>query len=140
MIGSAGQDIGLHALLASHLGDLIRKLPHDVRVDAETAADAIDLIRQTIDDAVTQDSQGRLLACRIELTGRTADIRRHVRLHLRFRRQWPLSELRPLDIEAARYRRWVTDYESFRYFALPKTLAMKCNITILQPESFRPSR
>ena len=37
MIGSAGQDIGLHALLESHLGDLIRKLPHDVRVDAEDA-------------------------------------------------------------------------------------------------------
>ena len=37
MIGSAGQDIGLHALLESHLGDLIRKLPHEVRVDADDA-------------------------------------------------------------------------------------------------------
>jgi DNA repair protein SbcD/Mre11 len=36
-----------------------------------TAANAIDLIRETIEDAVTRDSQGRLLACRIELTGRT---------------------------------------------------------------------
>jgi exonuclease SbcD len=37
MIGNAGQDIGLHALLESHLCDLIRKLPHEVRVDAEDA-------------------------------------------------------------------------------------------------------
>jgi DNA repair protein SbcD/Mre11 len=40
--------------------------------DCRTAADAIDLIRQAIEDAVARDSQGRLLVCRIELTGRTA--------------------------------------------------------------------
>lgn len=40
--------------------------------DCETAADAIDLIRRAIEDAVARDSHGRLLACRIELTGRTA--------------------------------------------------------------------
>ncbi len=34
-------------------------------------AEAVDLIRQTIGYAVERDSQGRLLACRIELTGRT---------------------------------------------------------------------
>jgi len=38
----------------------------------ETAADAVDLVRQAIEDAVRHESQGRLLACRIELTGRTA--------------------------------------------------------------------
>jgi exonuclease SbcD len=35
-------------------------------------ADAIDLIRQAIENAVARESQGRLLACRIELTGRCA--------------------------------------------------------------------
>jgi DNA repair protein SbcD/Mre11 len=35
-------------------------------------ADAVDLIRRAVEDAVERDSQGRLLACRIELTGRTA--------------------------------------------------------------------
>lgn len=34
-------------------------------------ADAVDLIRQAIEDAVERESQGRLLACRIELAGRT---------------------------------------------------------------------
>jgi exonuclease SbcD len=37
MIGSAGSDADLRAQLASDLGDLIRKLPHDVRTDAEDA-------------------------------------------------------------------------------------------------------
>jgi DNA repair protein SbcD/Mre11 len=36
------------------------------------AADAVDLIRQAIEHAVARESEGRLLACRIELTGRTA--------------------------------------------------------------------
>ena len=40
--------------------------------DCRTAADAIDRIRQAIESAVARDSEGRLLACRIELTGRTA--------------------------------------------------------------------
>jgi exonuclease SbcD len=34
-------------------------------------ADVIDRVRQAIEDAVEHESQGRLLACRIELTGRT---------------------------------------------------------------------
>ncbi|MGY4512961.1 metallophosphoesterase family protein [Bradyrhizobium sp. USDA 3650] len=34
-------------------------------------ADAIDRIRQAIEEAVERDAQGRLLACRIELTGQT---------------------------------------------------------------------
>lgn len=34
-------------------------------------ADAVDRIRQAIEDAVEHDAQGRLLACRIELTGQT---------------------------------------------------------------------
>ena len=37
MFGSAGSDAGLWAQLASDLGDLIRKLPHDVRAEAEDA-------------------------------------------------------------------------------------------------------
>jgi DNA repair protein SbcD/Mre11 len=36
-----------------------------------TMADAIDLVRQTIEEAVEREAQGRLLACRIELTGQT---------------------------------------------------------------------
>jgi DNA repair protein SbcD/Mre11 len=36
-----------------------------------SAEDAVDLIRQAIEDAVERESKGRLLACRIELTGRT---------------------------------------------------------------------
>jgi hypothetical protein len=34
-------------------------------------ADAVDRIRQAIEEAVERDAQGRLLACRIELKGRT---------------------------------------------------------------------
>jgi exonuclease SbcD len=34
----AASDTGLQAQLASNLGDLIRKLPHDVRADVEDAA------------------------------------------------------------------------------------------------------
>jgi DNA repair exonuclease SbcCD nuclease subunit len=37
MIGGAAQDTSLQAQLASDLGDLVRKLPHDVRSDAEDA-------------------------------------------------------------------------------------------------------
>jgi DNA repair exonuclease SbcCD nuclease subunit len=36
------------------------------------AADTVDLIRQAIEDAVVRESGGRLLTCRVELTGRTA--------------------------------------------------------------------
>jgi DNA repair exonuclease SbcCD nuclease subunit len=53
--------------------DVVRWTHLRVPVDkCGTAADAVDLIRQTIEDAVERESQGRLLACRIELTGRTA--------------------------------------------------------------------
>jgi hypothetical protein len=34
--------------------------------------DAVDLVRQAIEEAVQREADGRLLACRIELTGRTA--------------------------------------------------------------------
>jgi exonuclease SbcD len=37
MIGQAATDNSLHEQLASELGDLVRKLPHDVRVDVEDA-------------------------------------------------------------------------------------------------------
>ena len=37
MIESAGGDAELQARLASDLGDLIRKLPHDVRADSDDA-------------------------------------------------------------------------------------------------------
>jgi exonuclease SbcD len=36
-----------------------------------TAADVVDLVRRTIEDAVERVSQDRLIACRVELTGRT---------------------------------------------------------------------
>ena len=52
--------------------DVVRWIHLLVPVDhCGAAADAIDLIRQAIEDAVERESQGRLLACRIELTGRT---------------------------------------------------------------------
>lgn len=37
-----------------------------------TSADVIDFIARAIEDAVGHEAQGRLLACRVELTGRTA--------------------------------------------------------------------
>lgn len=43
-------------------------------VDVETCTqtvDVVDRVRTTVEDAVTRDSDGRLLACRIELTGQT---------------------------------------------------------------------
>jgi DNA repair protein SbcD/Mre11 len=53
--------------------DVVRWIHLLIPVDqCGTAADAVDLIRQAIEDAVERDAQGRLLACRIELTGRTA--------------------------------------------------------------------
>lgn len=52
--------------------DVVRWLHLLVPVDhCGAAADAVDLIRQGIEDAVARESHGRLLACRIELTGRT---------------------------------------------------------------------
>ena len=35
MIGSAANDVDLRTQFASDLGDMVRKLPHDVRADAE---------------------------------------------------------------------------------------------------------
>jgi exonuclease SbcD len=58
--------------IASLHVDVVRWTHLLVPVDqCNSGAHAIDLIRQAIEDAVQRDSQGRLLACRIELTGRT---------------------------------------------------------------------
>jgi DNA repair exonuclease SbcCD nuclease subunit len=52
--------------------DCVRWIHLPVPVDQCSAVtDAIDRIRQAIEAAVESDAQGRLLACRIELTGRT---------------------------------------------------------------------
>ena len=52
--------------------DVVRWTHLRVPVDqCGSVADAVDLIRQTIEHAIEHNSQGRLLACRIELTGRT---------------------------------------------------------------------
>jgi DNA repair exonuclease SbcCD nuclease subunit len=52
--------------------DCVRWIHLPVPVDQCSAvADAIDRVRQAIEDAVERDAQGRLLACRIELTGQT---------------------------------------------------------------------
>jgi DNA repair protein SbcD/Mre11 len=53
--------------------DVVRWSHLRVPVDqCSAAADAVDRIRQAIEDAVARESHGRLLACRLELTGRTA--------------------------------------------------------------------
>jgi DNA repair protein SbcD/Mre11 len=53
--------------------DVVRWTHLPVPVDQCTAvADAIDQIGRAIEDGVVRESGGRLLACRIELTGRTA--------------------------------------------------------------------
>lgn len=52
--------------------DVVRWTHLRVPVDqCGSVADAVDLIRHTIEHAIEHNSQGRLLACRIELTGRT---------------------------------------------------------------------
>jgi exonuclease SbcD len=52
--------------------DVVRWTHLPVPVDrCGSVADVVDRIRQTIEQAVERDSHGRLLACRIELTGRT---------------------------------------------------------------------
>jgi DNA repair protein SbcD/Mre11 len=64
--GQVGEISPLHV-------DVVRWTYLRVPVDhCAGAADAVDLIRQAIEDAVARESEGRLLACRIELTGRTA--------------------------------------------------------------------
>jgi DNA repair protein SbcD/Mre11 len=53
--------------------DVVRWTHLPVPVDqCRTGADAIDQIGKAIEDAVARESGGRLLACRIELTGRIA--------------------------------------------------------------------
>lgn len=52
--------------------DSVRWTHLPVPVDqCSTVGDAIDLVRQEIEKAVEREAEGRLLACRIELTGRT---------------------------------------------------------------------
>ena len=52
--------------------DCVRWIHLPVPVDqCNASADAIDLVRETIEQAVAREAQGRLLACRIELTGQT---------------------------------------------------------------------
>jgi exonuclease SbcD len=62
MIGGAASDAGLRAQLASDLGELVRKLPHDVRADADDA-----LLKAAIDgDAATLITHaGRYLTARL---------------------------------------------------------------------------
>ena len=52
--------------------DVVRWVHLPVKVDHCThTTDAVDCIRKAIEHQVTSESEGRLLACRIELTGRT---------------------------------------------------------------------
>jgi DNA repair protein SbcD/Mre11 len=52
--------------------DCVRWIHLPVPVNRCSAvADAVDRVRQAIEEAVERDAQGRLLACRIELTGQT---------------------------------------------------------------------
>jgi DNA repair protein SbcD/Mre11 len=52
--------------------DCVRWIHLRVSVDqCSTSADVIDLVRQVLEGAVEHEAQGRLLACRIELTGQT---------------------------------------------------------------------
>jgi DNA repair exonuclease SbcCD nuclease subunit len=63
--GQVGEISPLHV-------DWVRWIHLPVQVDQCSAvADAIDRVRQAIEAAVERDAQGRLLACRIELTGQT---------------------------------------------------------------------
>ncbi|MCP2132603.1 metallophosphoesterase family protein [Bradyrhizobium ottawaense] len=52
--------------------DCVRWIQLPVAVEqCRAVVDVVDRIRQAIEEAVERDAQGRLLACRIELTGRT---------------------------------------------------------------------
>src|SRR5260370_4444669 len=63
--GQVGEISPLHV-------DCVRWIHLPVPVDQCSAvADAVDRVRQVIEEAVERDAQGRLLACRIELTGQT---------------------------------------------------------------------
>ena len=59
-------------------GDVVRWAQLSVPVDGcARVTDAVDCVRAALEDAVVRDADGRLLACRIELTGRT-DIHGHL--------------------------------------------------------------
>jgi DNA repair protein SbcD/Mre11 len=65
------EDGQVEAISPLHV-DCVRWIHLPVPVaQCNTSTDAIDLVRQTIEEAVEREAQGRLLACRIELTGQT---------------------------------------------------------------------
>ena len=65
------EDRQVEAISPLHV-DCVRWIHLRVPVGAcNASADAIDLVRKAIEEAVEREAQGRLLACRIELTGQT---------------------------------------------------------------------
>ena len=67
----AVEDGEVEAISPLHV-DCVRWIHLPVPVGlATSSADAIDRVRAAIEEAVEHDAQGRLLACRIELTGQT---------------------------------------------------------------------
>jgi len=67
----AVEDGQVEAISPLHV-DCVRWIHLPVPVGScNASADAIDRVRAAIEDAVARDAQGRLLACRIELTGQT---------------------------------------------------------------------
>lgn len=67
----AVEDAQVEAISPLHV-DCVRWTHLPVPVGScNASADAIDRVRAAIEDAVARDAQGRLLACRIELTGQT---------------------------------------------------------------------
>jgi exonuclease SbcD len=66
------EDGQVEAISPLHV-DCVRWIHLAVPVDrCSPLTDAVDLVRQAIEEAVQREADGRLLACRIELTGRTA--------------------------------------------------------------------
>lgn len=67
----AVEDGQVEAISPLHV-DCVRWIHLPVPVGScNASADAIDRVRAVIEDAVARDAQGRLLACRVELTGQT---------------------------------------------------------------------
>lgn len=65
------EDGQVEAISPLHV-DCVRWIHLSVPVaSCNASADAIDLVRAAIEEAVAHEAQGRLLACRIELTGQT---------------------------------------------------------------------
>ncbi|WP_370164929.1 metallophosphoesterase family protein [Bradyrhizobium diazoefficiens] len=65
------EDGQVEAITPLHV-DCVRWIHLPVPVGScNASADAIDLVRVAIEEAVAREAQGRLLACRIELTGQT---------------------------------------------------------------------